>query len=124
MKYYLVTFETKFTINGVECPIPLSCSQAFPVDEEEETFWEAAYHFINDNSFPKNYTFKKGCTIHYDKGYKFLQDMNWCEITEEEYKNLSLLGVDDIGYDFRDIYYGYAGDCGFDANEYYDEHKN
>lgn len=117
MKYYLVIFDARFTINGVESPIPLSCVSAFPVDREEETFWEAAYNCINHNSFPKDYTVKKGCTIHYDKGYKFLQDMTWSEITEEEYKKLSLLGLDDIGYDFRDIYYGFAGACGFDAND-------
>lgn len=117
MKYYLVQFESKFTFNGVECPVPFSCSYAFPVDNEEETFWEASYSCINDNSFPKDYTFKKGCSIHYDKGYKFLQDMTWCEISEEEYKKLSLLGLDDIGYDFRDIFYGFASCCGFDAND-------
>ena len=117
MKYYLVLFESKFTFNSAECPVPLSCAYAFPAGKQEETFWAYAYSCISNNSFPKDYTFKKDCCIHYDKGYKFLQDMTWREISEEEYKNLTLIGLHDIGYDFLDIFYGFAASCGFDAND-------
>ena len=54
----------------------------------------------------------------------FLKDMDVYDITEEEYKMMSYYGLDDIGYDVYELFYNVACCCGFDANEYYDEHKN
>ena len=123
-KYRVFRFEGVYKINGEGDQILFSGVRAFKVDEFEDGIWEAAYDCIKDNSYPKDITIEKNGVMHYDKIRDFLKDMDVYDITEEEYKMMSYYGLDDIGYDVYELFYNVACCCGFDANEYYDEHKN